>query len=182
MSLRLFAALDIPDEVAERLRALMRGVPGAKWRPLENLHLTLRFFGDVAEPVARDLDAALEEAVQGMAPFELQLKGAGSFGKAEPHTLWMGVAPSEPLKRLATACDKAARLAGLAPEPRKFAPHVTMASLMGTTLDWVQAFETRLGLFQSAIWEVQSFQLYSSQTRPNAPSLYREEALYPLLG
>jgi 2'-5' RNA ligase len=180
--MRLFAALDLPDEVANRLLALMRGVPGAHWRPRENLHLTLRFFGDVAEPIARDLDAALEEVAQGTAPFELQLRAAGAFGKAEPHTLWMGVAPSEPLKRLAAACEKAARRTGLAPETRKFTPHFTVAALSGTMPDRVHAFETRLGLFESPIWQVQSFQLYSSRTRANAPSLYQEEALYPLLG
>ena len=60
MSLRLFAALSIPDDVAAQLLALMKGVAGAKWRPRENLHLTLRFFGEITEPVAEDLDAELE--------------------------------------------------------------------------------------------------------------------------
>ena len=48
MSLRLFAALSIPDHVAERLLPLMKGIGGANWRPRENLHLTLRFFGELA--------------------------------------------------------------------------------------------------------------------------------------
>ncbi len=64
MSVRLFAAIAIPDDIAERLLALQKGVPGAKWRPRENLHLTLRFFGDVAEPVADEIDAALDEVAQ----------------------------------------------------------------------------------------------------------------------
>lgn len=182
MSLRLFAALEIPDDIAERLVAIQRGVPGAKWRPRENLHLTLRFFGEVQEPVADDLDAALEAIGQARAPFDLALKGAGFFGKEEPHTLWMGASPHEPLAALAADCERAARRAGLKPEPRKFAPHVTLAYLEGSVLERVVAFEQRHALFESAPFRVESFGLYSSFLRPGATSLYREEAIYPLLG
>jgi 2'-5' RNA ligase len=182
MSLRLFAALALPDHVAERLLALMKGVPGAKWRPRANLHLTLRFFGDVAEPVAEDLDAELESATRGVGPFELRLKRAGSFGGAAPHALWIGAEQSEPLIQLAAACERAARRVKLKPEPHKFTPHVTVAYLSGAPLDRVQAFEQRLALFETPAVRVESFGLYSSVTRKSAPSLYRLEAEYPLLG
>lgn len=182
MSLRLFAAIDLPDPIAERLLALMKGVPGAKWRPRENLHLTLRFFGDVAEPVADDLDSELAVIADGGAPFDLQLKRAGSFGGADPHALWIGVAESPALTKLAAACERAARRVGLAAEARKFTPHVTIAYLTGAPLDRVQAFETRLGLFETPPFQVQGFALYSSVTRKSAPSLYRLEAGYALRG
>jgi 2'-5' RNA ligase len=182
MSLRLFAAIAIPDDVAERLLALMKGVPGAKWRPRENLHLTLRFFGEVTEPVADDLDAALEQVGQGASAFDLQLKGAGAFGGADPHALWIGAAAHPTLTKLAADCERAARRAGLKPEPRKFAPHVTLAYLAGAELARVHAFETRLGLFETRPFRVDSFALYSSWTRKSAPSLYRLEAEYALLG
>lgn len=180
MSLRLFAAIAIPDFVAERLTPLMRGVPGAKWRPRENLHLTLRFFGEVPEPVADEIDGELS-AISG-APFDLTIKGAGAFGGADPHALWMGVAANEPLNKLAAACERAARRAGLKPEPHKFTPHVTMAYLNGAALDRVHAFQTRLGLFEAPTFRVERFGLYSSFTRKSAPSLYRLEAEYPLYG
>lgn len=182
MSLRLFAAIALPDPVAERLLALMKGVPGAKWRPRENLHMTLRFFGELTEPLAEDLDSAIEEAVRGLGPFELQLKGAGSFGGADPHALWIGAAQTYALKQLAAACEKAARRVKLKPEPHNFTPHVTIAYLSGAALDRVQAFETRLGLFEAPTFVVEGFGLYSSVTRKSAPSLYRLEAAYPLLG
>lgn len=181
MSLRLFAALSIPDEVAEHLLALMKGVPGAKWRPRENLHLTLRFFGEIAEPVAEDLDAELEAATRGIESFEVRLKGAGSFGGADPHALWIGAAEDQSLKQLAAACEKAARRAKLKPAPHKFTPHVTVAYLSGASLDRVQAFEQRLGLFEAPPFQAAGFGLYSSVTRKSAPSLYRLEAEYPLL-
>lgn len=182
MSLRLFAALAIPDHVAEPLLALMKGVPGAKWRPRENLHLTLRFFGELAEPVAEDLDSELEAATRGIGPFEVRLKGAGSFGGADPHALWVGAAESDALKQLAAACEKAARRVKLPPEAHRFTPHVTLAYLSGASLDRVQAFERALSLFEAPAFGVGGFGLYSSVTRKSAPSLYRLEAEYPLLG
>jgi len=182
MSLRLFAALALSDDVAERVMALMKGVLGAKWRPRENLHLTLRFFGEVAEPVADEIDVALEEAARGHAPFDVALKAAGAFGGVDPHALWIGVADSQPLKQLAASCERAARRAGLKPESHKFAPHVTLAYLAGAPLERVQAFESRLGLFETPPFRVDSVGLYSSWTRKSAPSLYRLEAEYPLLG
>ena len=182
MSLRLFAALSIPDDVAAQVLTLMKGVPGAKWRPRENLHLTLRFFGEITEPVAEDLDAELEAATRGLEPFELRLKGAGSFGGADPHALWIGAAKSDSLKQLAAACEKAARRVKLKPEPLKFTPHVTIAYLSGATLDRVQAFTAQHALFETPTFGIAGFGLYSSITRKSAPSLYRLEAEYPLLG
>jgi 2'-5' RNA ligase len=182
MSLRLFVALDLPDDIAACLTPLQRGVAGAKWRPRENLHLTLRFFGEVAEPVADDIDAALDEVAGANAPFELQLKGAGSFGGADPHALWIGAADNPALMKLAADCERAARRSGLKPEPRKFAPHVTLAYLSGAMLDQVQAFEARLGLFETPSFQIAHLSLYASFTRRDAPSLYRLEAAYPLRG
>jgi len=182
MSLRLFAAFELSEEAAARAVALQRGVDGASWRPRENLHVTLRFFGDLPEDVARDVDAALEEAAQGHGPFDMRLKGAGSFGKDDPHTLWLGLAPLEPLKRLAGDIERAVRRAGVKPETRAYAPHVTVAYLHGADPARVRAFESRYGLFESPAWTVDRFGLYSSWLRKRQPSLYRLEAEYPLLG
>jgi 2'-5' RNA ligase len=182
MSLRLFAALDLPDDVAERLLALMKGVPGAKWRPRENLHLTLRFFGDVPEPVAAEIDGELSQVADSTAPFEWQINGAGAFGGADPHALWAGATETPALKKLAADCERAARRVGLKPEPRKFAPHVTLAYLSHAPLERVQAFEQRLGLFATRPFLVDRMGLYSSVTRKSAPGLYRLEADYPLRG
>lgn len=182
MSIRLFAALSLPDHVADRALSVMKGVPGAKWRPRENLHLTLRFFGEVAEPVADEIDSGLSTIAERVAPFEVQLKGVGSFGGAEPHALWLGVRENPALAKLASLCERVARDAGLAPESRKFTPHVTIAYLNNAPLDRVQGFEARLGLFEAPAFTVERFALYSSFIRSSAPSLYRLEAEYVLRG
>lgn len=182
MALRLFAALDIPDEIADRVRPLFVGVPGARWRPRENLHVTLRFYGEIAENVAEDLDAELGEVALKHGRFDLRLKGAGFFGRESPGALWLGLAESPGLTALAADCDRAARRCKIAPSEHKFRPHMTVAYLAGTTLDRVIAFEKRLALYESESWTADAFFLLSSHVRRNAPSLYSEEASYPLAG
>lgn len=180
MSLRLFAALDIPDGIAARVQPLMRGVPGARWRPRENLHVTLRFYGELPEDLAEDLDTELAQVAEKHAPFELRLKGAGFFGREEPGALWLGLEESEALRALAADCDRAARRLKIPAAEHRFTPHLTVAYLAGATLDRVIAFEKRLALYESEPWKADAFFLLSSRVRRNAPSLYAEEASYPL--
>lgn len=176
--IRLFAAIAVPPDIGEGLIARQGGIDGASWRPLEALHVTLRFFGDIREDVARDLDEYLLQ-VRG-APFDLAVEGAGSFGEgAQLHAVWAGVGESEPLRRVAKACETAARRAGLAPETRAYKPHVTLAYLRRAsgleTARWIQANN----LLKSPAFPVRSFGLYSSW-RTAEGSRYRLEAEYPL--
>src|SRR5437763_2603079 len=104
--IRLFAALAIPPPIGQALTPRQTGVEGARWRPLEALHVTLRFFGDVREDIARDLDTELLGVH--VPPFDVELSGVGAFGEGpDIHVLWAGVAESEPLRRLAKACETA---------------------------------------------------------------------------
>src|SRR5438105_4118091 len=126
--IRLFAALAIPEDIGRALARRQTGVEGARWRPLESLHVTLRFFGEVREDVARDLDGELA-AIRG-GPFEMELAGVGAFGEgADIRAIWAGVTESGPLTRLAKSCEAAARRAGLTPERRHCRPHVTLGYL-----------------------------------------------------
>lgn len=176
--IRLFAAVAVPDDIGESLIARQGGIEHASWRPLPALHITLRFFGGVREDIARDLDAELLEA--GGRPFDLTVEGAGSFGEgADLHTVWAGLSESEPLRRLAKACETAARKAGLKPESRVYKPHVTLAYLRHASglevARWIQANN----LLKSPSFTVDRFGLYSSW-RTDEGSRYRQEAEYPL--
>jgi 2'-5' RNA ligase len=186
MSLRLFAGLEIPDAVAGPLLGLMRGVPGASWRPRENLHITLQFFGEMDERRAEDLDSLLAELANTVAPLALRLKGAGHFGGDKPTALYMGVAQDPGLIHLAQGCARAARRLGLRLPRERYLPHVTMAYLSGLDgaqgLDRVMGFVQRQALYESAPWSAEGFGLYSSHMRKAAPSLYRLEAAYGLMG
>ncbi|MEO0983561.1 MAG: RNA 2',3'-cyclic phosphodiesterase [Pseudomonadota bacterium] len=176
---RLFAALPIPAEIADRLTPLQKGVSGASWRPRENFHITLRFFDDLAEPVARDLDEELAaiEAPQ----MELSLEGVGWFGRREPHALWAGVAENDALRELSSRCERAARRVGLPPERRPFRPHVTLAYCHGTRPEAAAAFVERGGALRTAPFWADVFHLYSSHMG-KGPSRYVAEADYPLGG
>ena len=176
--IRLFAAVAVPEEIGEGLQRRQQGVPGARWRPLEALHVTLRFFGEVREDMADDLDLALA-AVKG-APFELTLEGAGSFGEGEDiHAVWAGVAESPALRTLAGRCEAAARRVGLKPEHRAYRPHVTLAYLRRPDPARVAAWVQGHNLLKSPPFRVDRFGLYSS-TLGTQGSVYRVEREYGL--
>ncbi len=177
MSLRLFAAFPIGDAVADRLTPMQADAPGASWRPRENFHMTLRFFGELDGGRARDLDQELGEIV--IPPFEMSLEGVASFRGREPTALWAGADAPPELARLAAACERAARRAGLPPEPRSFKPHVTLAYCHGTTDADAARYQQRYAAFRSEPFWVDHFALYSS-FRTKAGSRYVEEAVYPL--
>jgi 2'-5' RNA ligase len=177
--IRLFAALPIPEDIGVALARRQSGVEGARWRPLEALHVTLRFFGEVREDIARDLDAELT-TVRGQA-FEIELAGVGAFGEGpDIHVLWAGVAESAPLRRLAKACETAARRAGLRPDARNYRPHLTLAYLRHPDPLEVAAWIQANNLLKSPPIRVTSFGLYSSFLG-SEQAHYRLEAEYPLV-
>ena len=176
--IRLFAALALPPEIVKGLVRRQNGVENARWRPPESLHLTLRFFGEVRQDVARDLNDAL--AAIDVPPFEIVLEGAGAFGEGRDiHALWAGVQESPLLRRLADACETAARRAGLKPEKRNYRPHVTLAYLKQADPAEVAAWIQGHNLLKSPPIAVDRFGLYSSILGSEG-SHYRLEAEYPL--
>ena len=158
---RLFSAIEIPANIAQRLSMLRSGLAGARWIDPENYHLTLRFIGDVDGPTAHDFAQALNEI--DMPPFTLRLDGLGSFGGRKPRAIFAQLAPSEALGALHRAHDRAAREAGVPPEGRNYTPHVTLARLRGTRSDDVARYLEGQGFFQSEPFEVERFVLYSSR-------------------
>ncbi len=174
--IRLFAALHVPYDIAEGLVRLQVGVPGATWRPTDAFHITLRFFGEVSEPAAADLDDAL--ALIRMKPFEVALEGVGAFGETDHmRAVWTGVSASEPLMRLAGKCESAARKVSLAPEKRAYRPHVTLAYLKHSPPTHVAEWVAEHNLLKSPAWSAGSFGLYSSQLGPGG-SKYTLEREY----
>lgn len=124
---RLFTALRPPADMRRRLLATMAGVPGARWQDDEQLHLTLRFVGEVDRHQANDVAAALG-AVHGSPP-TIAVEGVGQFGSPRPHSLWAGVIADPALIDLHRAIDRALVRVGIPPDPRAFRPHITVARL-----------------------------------------------------
>jgi 2'-5' RNA ligase len=174
--IRLFTALEIPDEIAARLTGLQRGIDGARWIERENFHITLRFIGDIPEDVAADVDAAL--AAVPVRPFEIELEGVGEFGGRKPHAVWAGVKPSDALRQLQARHESAVRRAGLLPETRKYTPHVTLARLRGIEAPDVYRFIEANNLFATPKFEVTRAVLFSSRAGTGGGP-YLPERYYP---
>src|SRR5258708_35851322 len=121
--LRLFVGIEFPPELKLRLSLLCTGIAGAKWVDAGNLHLTLRFIGEIDEGLAADVDEAL--ARLRARRFTLQLAGTGVFGGNRPHALWVGVERDPALLQLRDKIELAFIGVGLEPDGRRFAPHVT---------------------------------------------------------
>ncbi len=176
--IRLFVAIELPDEVQERLAGLCAGVPGAKWVKPENIHLTLRFIGEVPEDRFQDIDAALGQI---RAPgFEVALDGVGCFPpRGRARVLWAGVTKNGALAHLYDKVESALVRTGLEPEGRKFSPHVTLARLKDAPMGRVHGFVAQNALFQAAPFPVHSFTLFSSFLSQSG-AIHRAEASYPL--
>ena len=180
--MRLFVALALPHETRARLSRLATGLPGVRWLPPENYHLTLRFLGEMPGHRAEELDLALA-ALRGK-QFTLQLSGVGVFEKSgRAQALWAGVARNERLHHLQNKIETAVQRIGFEPERRRFSPHVTVARLDGARLDggavklveWMQAHN----LLRAEPVQVTHFTLFSSQLGKDG-AVYTEEVEYPL--
>jgi RNA 2',3'-cyclic 3'-phosphodiesterase len=174
---RLFSGIEIPVAVARKLTLVRAGLNGARWIDRENYHVTLRFLGDVDGTRARDFALILGDIVA--SPFELRLDTLGSFGGRKPRAIFAAVTPSNALKSLQRAHERAARAAGLPPERRNYTPHVTVARLRGASPTSVATYLQRHGGFSSEPFEVTRFVLFSSRASVGGGP-YVVEAAYPL--
>ena len=176
--IRLFVALDFPDAVRERLAGLGGGVPGARWTDPDNLHLTLRFIGEVPDDQAADIDAAL--ATIEAPGFDLVLDGVGIYGSARAaRILWAGVERSEPLAHLQNKVESALVRCGLPAEERRFSPHVTLARLKDAPRDRLARFLEDRALFRAGPFHVEHFTLYRSLLGKGG-AVYEALREYPL--
>jgi 2'-5' RNA ligase len=176
--MRLFVAIDLPWDLRERLAGLATGIMGARWVPRENMHLTLRFIGEVPNWRAEEVDLALH-GIRGRG-FPLTLSGVGLFEKAGRVTaLWAGVERSSALEHLQTKIETALQRAGLEPERRRFVPHVTLARLDQPANEKITGFVQRNNLFRAEVFQVDRFTLFSSQLGKESP-VYTAENDYGL--
>ncbi len=160
--MRLFVGIPLPDDVRARLAGLGGGLHGARWVASENLHLSLRFIGEVAGGEDRDVDQALQ-TVSGAA-FELGLSGLGAFDRrGRVHAVWAGVEKSDALNRLQGSIESALVRSGIEPEHRKFMPHVTLARMKsGSASETAQFLEAHHG-FSSGPFPIDHFTLFESR-------------------
>jgi len=174
---RLFVAIRPPDDVRDLLIDAMDDSPALRWVGDEQLHLTLRFVGEVERPVANDIAAALDRLDS--AKFELRVKGVGKFEKGNGSALWAGVEPKNFVIALAGKVERAVQTTGLEPEHRAFSPHITLARWNRRNAEAVEAFLRRNADLSSEPFEVDRFILFESKLSRHGPH-YEEIAAFPL--
>jgi 2'-5' RNA ligase len=129
--MRLFVALEIPSAVRENLAELLEALravsPQTRWARPENLHVTLKFIGEVPETKLVAIRAALAQ-VRSAQPITLDFRGLGFFpSEKHPRVFWAGIEASPNLKTLAANIEKATETLGVPREQRPFSPHLTLA-------------------------------------------------------
>jgi len=161
---RLFVAIRPPAAIRGLLLGVMGGISGARWQTEDQLHLTLRFVGEVDRHRAGDIHAALGGIHH--APFEIALNGIGAFERrGQPDAVWAGVAPHETLKALHRKIDAALIRVGIAPDERAYLPHITLARLKRSSGPVGNLLQQSGGL-ASAPFVVDSFALFESTLTP----------------
>jgi RNA 2',3'-cyclic 3'-phosphodiesterase len=174
--MRLFTAIDLPEEMLEKLGAFLarlRPLAKLRWTEPENLHITTKFIGEWPEARLEDMKTALA-AVKHSEPVRISVRGVGWFPDLHrPHVFWAGVEAGEPLVNLAHATEQVVAPLGVPLETRVYSPHLTLARVKYAVPleDLIEtAADPDFGAFQAA-----SFFLYLS-----ANGKYSKLAEFPL--
>ena len=179
--IRLFAGLELPEDIQDSIATLQSGLPDARWVSKEKLHLNLCFIGNIQENIADNIHDKLCQ--MRFPSFNLGFKELGYFETSGiPHHLWLGVDYYQALDELSAKITNIAIDCGAPPKDRfKFHAHVSLASLHGTNIVDVMRFIAANNLFKTRQFKVYYFTLFSSHARENGEGKnYRIEARYPL--
>lgn len=175
---RLFVAIDLPEEIKASLSQFSGAVPGARWVDTSQIHLTLRFIGDVDPQTV----SKIKKALSGIhfPSFPLCVAGVGHFPpRGFPRVLWVGVEPRAELVALQKGIESALQQAGVPPEERPFSPHITLARLKETPPAAIGAFESLHRELAYPSFPAAEYVLYSSVLTPKG-AIHRKEEVFPL--
>ena len=177
MTHRLFVGIRPPVAIRDALIDLMEGVEAARWQDEDQLHLTLRYIGEVDTHLADELAERLR-AAQGDR-FALTIEGTGVFErKGRVHALWAGIAPDAGLARLRQRIERICEVCGIEPDHRKYHPHITLARI-NRAAGPLAPFLSRTAALRLGSWVVEDYLLYESHLHPDG-SLYEPVMRYPL--
>ena len=179
--MRIFVAIDMPENVQDALEALQDQIPVGRLMTPETLHLTLAFLDEQPDAMVEAIHEALQTLHQ--PKFDLNLHGLGTFGPKSPAVLWAGVRPNPALNQLRDKIRSAARLAGLDLPRERFRPHVTLARfnprIPAEQLERLRIFLSRFGDAALPTFTVAQITLFQS-LRTSHGAVHEALAEYPL--
>jgi RNA 2',3'-cyclic 3'-phosphodiesterase len=184
--MRLFVAIDIPEQVRSALGELMKSLHGAcrdaRWVRLAGLHVTLKFIGETPPERAAELKSALA-SIATRAPIAMHFRGLGFFpNPRRPRVLWAGVEAGPDLATLANAVEKALSPAGIQQEDRPYSPHLTLARFKDSArVDALQVAIEKAGQLEFGATTATEFHLYQSVLKPGGAE-YTRLATFSLSG
>ena len=178
--IRLFIAIDVPEDFSTLICGLGGTIPGSRPVPLDQLHLTIKFIGEVESGRLDDIREALDSIDS--PPFSLSLKGVGHFPpRGMPRVLWVGVSPVAEITALRNRIENTLFGAGIPREGRKFAPHITVARLKNSPLKRVGQWLAGNAMLETPPFEVSEFRLYAS-TLSAKGAIHTVKGVFPLRG
>jgi len=178
--IRTFIAFNIPENVLRHIRSIQEtlaaGGISIRWTPVENVHLTLKFLGDIQPTAVEKVFKAMTDSVHAASPLRLSAKGLGIFpGIHRPRVLWLGLKGDTALLiDLQSRLDAALESIGFAPEHRPFKAHLTIGRARGPLNPQKLALlMTSAGSAESPQFSVDKLILFQSELYPGGP-IYRE--------
>ncbi|HMQ03475.1 MAG TPA: RNA 2',3'-cyclic phosphodiesterase [Pyrinomonadaceae bacterium] len=177
---RVFAAIDIPlsarNSAARHIASLRMKFAGHKigWVRPDNLHLTLKFFGDVADIQLEKIEEVIAVAADEFEPFKFEIAGTGVFpNRRRPRVLWLGIENPQTLQRVAAMLDLQCEQIGFPPEKRPFHPHLTIARIREPERSGIVADEHLCSEFESNECWARDIVLYQSVLGPDGSTYTR---------
>ena len=180
---RLFVAIDLPEPLKQQLSALSTPIDGVRWTPTANLHLTLRFIGDVPQGAADEIQTALPDVQS--PPFSLRLSGVGTFpshSRKPPRIIWAGLSNPPALQSLHEKIELVIRDLGLTPDNRPITPHITLGRVKSAddhTVSAIGRFIEHNAAYHSEAFIPGEFVLMESQPSASGQR-YTTLTRYPL--
>jgi 2'-5' RNA ligase len=166
--IRIFVGLPISVDISARLKIMCNSLPGVRWVDPTNMHITLRFIGELDERDAEEAHFRLSDV--NVDPFNIELHGIGTFGQDQKtRALWVGVKSPSTLAYLRAKVESAIVRLGQLPEKRKFRPHVTLARFSRVELPRLESFVAGNNIFQAGLFRVDQFNLFESPFGKGGP-------------
>ncbi|MGC8977461.1 MAG: RNA 2',3'-cyclic phosphodiesterase [Candidatus Ratteibacteria bacterium] len=182
--MRTFIGIDLPEDIKEGLKDVISGlkkIKEAKPVKIENLHITLKFLGEVEEKDIEKIKDKLENLAKNFKSFEVEIKGVGVFpSEKKVRVLWVGIEDGGYLKKMNNEIEEVMKEFGFEKE-KDFVGHITIARFKSVpNLNFINEIFEKYDNFLFGKFKVDSFNLYESKLFPEGP-IYKVIARFKFL-